>query len=361
MTKLTNESLLIKVLKKGCVMKKSLFSILVLALVVVGCGKSKTNVSQATTTPGGDLVIATINGENITEADIKSLVADQMQKVEMELYEIRKDGIDRILEQRLIDMEAKKRNVTPENLIQTEVQDKVKVDDALVKQFYEQRKDSFKEKEFKDVEQNIRAYLANSETQKLKGGFIAQLKKEAQVKLLIQPPRFEVGVDDDPCIGPKGAPVTVIEFTDYQCPFCGRVRPTINQIIEEYKEKVQYCLRDFPLAFHQDAPKAHEAAECAGDQDKYWEYNKVLFNNQGAIKVDDLKSYAKRVSLDTKKFDKCLDSGKYKDEVMADQRDGQKYGVSGTPSFFINGRSVSGARPFEAFKVIIDDELERSN
>jgi len=165
--------------------------------------------------------------------------------------------------------------------------------------------------------------------------------------------------DDDPVLGKADAPITLIEFTDYQCPFCGRVRQTVSQILEEYKGKVRYVIRDFPLSFHKDALKAHEGAHCAADQGKYWEMNKKLFADQSKIQVEDLKKYAAEIKLDAKKFADCLDSGKYTEKVRKSQEYGEKIGVSGTPAFFINGRMISGARPFEAFKEIIDDELRK--
>jgi protein-disulfide isomerase len=342
-------------------MKKSLFVMLTLSLIVVGCNKGAKKSAAPAAVEDGAMVIATINGENVTVNDIQDLVADKMQKINMELYDIRKGGVDQLVEEKLLAMEAKKQGVSEEELIKKEVTSKIEVSDKDIQGFYTQRKDSFKDKKIEEVKDRIRSYLVSSQTRNQRQTYIAKLKKDAKVTLLIEPPRFNVSTDDDPSIGPKDAPITIIEFTDYQCPFCGRARDAINQILKEYEGKVHYVLRDFPLSFHKDAQKAHEAAECANDQDKYWDYNKILFNNQRSLKVEELKSYAKRIKLDLAKFDKCLDSDKYKDEVQADLRDGQNNGVTGTPSFFINGRNLSGARPFEDFKKIIDDELERAN
>jgi len=172
----------------------------------------------------------------------------------------------------------------------------------------------------------------------------------------------DVSVDDDAVKGDLDAPVTIIEFSDYECPFCGRhYRDTLPQIISEYVDtgKVKLIFRDFPLGFHSKAQKAGEAAECAGEQGKYWEMHDKLFDNQDALSVDDLKAYAKELKLNTAKFDACLDNGDMEDEVKQDLADGQAAGVSGTPASFINGRFVSGAQPFSAFKKIIDEELAK--
>lgn len=172
-----------------------------------------------------------------------------------------------------------------------------------------------------------------------------------------EPEIIEVSADDDAVRGPENAPVTIIEFSDYQCPFCGRAEATINQILETYPTQVKVIFRDFPLGFHQHAQKAAEAAECAGEQGKYWEMHDKLFENQRALDVDSLKKYAAEIGLDTETFNSCLDNGDMASEVQKDFQDGQAAGVSGTPTFFINGEKLVGAQPFSAFKAVIDSKL----
>jgi len=184
-------------------------------------------------------------------------------------------------------------------------------------------------------------------------------------------PVVQASADDDPSWGPADASVTIIEFSDFQCPFCVRFwNQTLPQIKQEYQGKVRFVYRDFPLTnIHAWAQKAAEAAECADDQDKFWEYHDLIFANQGALSeqlntegldgvLATFKSYAPDLGLDTAPFDDCLESGKYTSEVQKDTQDGQSYGVTGTPAFFINGQLVSGAQPFAAFKTVIDAALE---
>ena len=171
--------------------------------------------------------------------------------------------------------------------------------------------------------------------------------------------------DDDAFLGKKNAPVTLIEFTDYQCPFCSRhATQTSPQIIKEYVDtgKVKYVLRDFPLGFHSNAQKAAEATECADDQGKFWEMHDKLFENTQALDVASLKSYASALGLNSSKFDDCLDSGKYEQEVKDDMADGQASGITGTPGFVIldkkgKGTKLSGAQPFAKFKEALDAAL----
>jgi protein-disulfide isomerase len=169
----------------------------------------------------------------------------------------------------------------------------------------------------------------------------------------------DVSVDDDPAKGPEDAPVTIIEFSDFQCAYCARFyAETLPQILENYGDRVRFVYRDFPLtSIHAHALKAAEAAECADDQGSFWEYHDLLFQNQSALDLDSLKGYAASLNLDTAAFNECLDSGKYTDEVRNDVQDGLAAGVQGTPAFFINGRLLAGAQPYPVFEGAIEAAL----
>jgi protein-disulfide isomerase len=162
--------------------------------------------------------------------------------------------------------------------------------------------------------------------------------------------------DDDPFLGPEDAKVTIVEFSDYACPFCARAESTIKQILKNYPQ-VRWVYRDFPV--HSVGWKAAEAANCAGDQGKYWEYHDILFENQAFLTVKDLKQYAVNLGLDPIKFDSCLDSGKYASEVQKDFNDGRALGVHATPTFFVNGQVIVGAQPYYVFQSAIEKALSK--
>ncbi len=167
-------------------------------------------------------------------------------------------------------------------------------------------------------------------------------------------------IDDDTVKGDADAPVTIVEWSDFECPFCARFyRDTMGQIQEEYIDtgKVKMVFRDFPLSFHQQAQKAGEAAECAGEQDKFWEMHDILFEEGVKGGVDSFKQFAADLGVDTAEFDECLDSDAMAEEVKKDMADGVKAGITGTPGFIINGQKISGAQPFANFKAVIDAEL----
>ena len=159
-------------------------------------------------------------------------------------------------------------------------------------------------------------------------------------------------------LGPEDAKITIIEFSDFQCPFCGRVQPTIKQILQDYGDQVKLIYKHFPLDFHQYSRKAAEAAECAGQHGKFWEYHDKLFENQDKLLINDLKRYAEEIGIDVEGFSLCLDSGAAARVVNDDMSEGLNMGVSGTPAFFINGKKIEGAQPYSVFKTIIEAELK---
>jgi protein-disulfide isomerase len=168
----------------------------------------------------------------------------------------------------------------------------------------------------------------------------------------------EVDLTQSPARGPKDAPVTFVEFSDFQCPFCGRAAPMMKQLMDAYPGKIRWIFKHFPLPIHPNAPLAHEASLAALAQGKFWEMHDKIFSNQNSLDRKTYIAYAKELGLDVARFEKDLDSGKYKAVVAADTADGQKVGVRGTPTFFINGKRLVGALPLETFKQIMDQELK---
>jgi predicted DsbA family dithiol-disulfide isomerase len=337
-------------------------------LTLAACGSQKSGDSKGSTEQpvvnvsltGGDpnAPVAELNGAPITAGELDKKIGSQMTRIKTQIYEMQSQGINSIINERLLDDAAKKAGLSTQALLQKEVTDKVgDVSDKEVEEFFSRNQRRFPGKTLDEVKDPVKKQIIAQKSSVYRNNYMDRLKDEANIKIFISRPSIDVSVDDDPMKGTKGAPITIIEFTDYQCPFCGRARPTVQQIIETYGDKVHYVLRDFPLSFHKDAKKASEAAQCAGDQDKYWEYSDKLWSNQRALTTPDLKKYAQELSLNQKEFDQCLDSGKFSDEVDKDMADGSKAGVTGTPSFFINGQMLTGARPFEQFKEIIDMEL----
>jgi protein-disulfide isomerase len=202
--------------------------------------------------------------------------------------------------------------------------------------------------------------MKRQQSQVLMRAYLDKLFVDYGVELKFQypdVPRIAVSVDDDPFLGAEDAPVTIIQFAEFQCPYCGRAGESVDQVMKEYEGKIKMVFRDFPLSFHDRAVPAAVAANCGGEQGKYWEMHKQMMANQSALSESDLEGYATKSGLDISKWQECRKDPKQEAEVQKDFEDGSKVGVTGTPAFFINGIMFSGAIPFEQFKEIIDREL----
>jgi protein-disulfide isomerase len=239
------------------------------------------------------------------------------------------------------------------------VEDKAVVADADAKAYYDANKARFGTTPEADALKQIKAGLAQQRQAERRAAFARELRAKYDVKVMLEPYRVPVEVGSAPVRGNPKAPVTVVEFSDFQCPFCVRARPTVAKVRETYGDKVRWVFRHFPLDFHAQAEKAGEAAACAGEQGRFWEMHDRLWASNSKLQVADLKAHAAALGLDARSFDQCLDSGREAALVGRDAEAGQSYGVSGTPAFFVNGRPLVGAQPFDAFAQVIDDELQR--
>jgi protein-disulfide isomerase len=189
---------------------------------------------------------------------------------------------------------------------------------------------------------------------------LSRLRKDYGVRSMLEPLRTQVTTAGHPSLGPANAPVTIVEFSDFECPFCAGMFPTLKKVEENYKDKVRVVYRQFPLnAIHPKAQKAAEASLCANEQGKFWQYHDALFSDQQKLAVDDLKARAAALALNAETFAACLDSGKHAAAVRDSIVEGSKAGVDGTPALFINGRYLNGNQPYAEIEKIIEDELAR--
>jgi protein-disulfide isomerase len=319
------------------------------------------NVTPPETAADRARVFATVNGTPITSGDIEDSLKTAIYSVQDQVYGLRKQQLDMRINDILLDQEARKRNVTAVSLIESEVMPKVKkVTEEDARKFYEENKSRINGS-FEQVKQQVIDYLNQQEQQYASAAFADQLRKAAKVQVFLtepDPPVLEITTDDQPTKGGANAPVTIVEFTDYECPSCGRTQPILEEVVKEYGDRVRLVARDFPLTgMHEYAFKAAEAAEAAREQGKYWEYAAILFQNQKALGVDKLKEYASRIGLDRKKFDEALDSGKFADKVKRDMAEGESLGINSTPTIFVNGKRVR-ERTHEALKAAIEAALK---
>lgn len=285
-------------------------------------------------------VVATIAGQPITAAPLIERLKPIIYKLKSEAYEVTKQRLDRLLDDTLLLEEARRRQIGPEEIVRSEVSDKVRPPtEAEVAQFYNENKARISG-DLNSVRPQIASYLQNESRQRYEKDLSERLRKGAKIQWLIsEPPQpvQNISVDDDPARGEANAPVTIVEFTDFQCPACGAMHPVLDEVLKSYGNKVRFVVRDFPLNMHEWARKAAEAADAANAQGKFFEYIAILFKNQKALDVPSLKKYATEVGLDRARFDAALDRGVYAAEVQKDVEDGEMYGVGSTPTIFING------------------------
>jgi protein-disulfide isomerase len=304
-------------------------------------------------------------GPTITAAQLDDSVKKDLKQLDQQyqeqVYELKRRALEQMIQKQVFEAKAKVAGVSVDELIDREVVQKLpEPGDAEIKALYDGAvAQGQKLPPMDQVKPSIVRFIKNQKGQEVLAKYYEGLRKEMGVEVLLpayMPPKVEVAATG-PAQGPESAPVTIVEFSDFQCPYCVKAEPTVKEVVAAYPGKVRLVYRDYPLPGHPLAPKAAEAAHCAGDQGKYWQMHDRLFAAGGKLEVESLKGYAKEVGLDSAKFDACLDSGEKASVVAFHKKAGDEAGVNGTPAFFINGRLISGAQPAEAFKQAIDAEL----
>jgi protein-disulfide isomerase len=314
--------------------------------------------------PNGSETIAEVDGRAITRSEFDRSAGTELRNLRQRLHQLEHQKLDEYIGATLLTQEAKQRGVSVSTLLESEVEGKViPVTDEEVRNFYDANKDRL-QVELDKVQDQIREYLRQQKIAERKSEYFKTLRANAKVTTYLKPPpiyRAELTTNGAPSKGAEKAPVKIVKFEDFECPFCKTVQPTLAELLKKYDGKVRLVHKDLPLvAIHPQAPLAAEAARCAGDQGKFWQYHDMLYGKAPKLAPADLKAYAKELGLDLATFQPCLDSGKHKGTVQNDLAEGAKLGLTGTPSFFINGREISGAQPLETFAAIIDEELARA-
>ncbi len=304
-------------------------------------------------------VAATVAGKPIAAKDVDDVIRAQLMDLRAREHQLRSQALEALVAQALMEKEAEARGTTPEALYEAEVASKAVVGDAEAQAYYAANKSRFGSSSEAEALAQIKAGLGQQRQGERRAALARELRAKYDVKVLLEPYRVPVEVGSAPVRGNSRAPVTIVEFSDFQCPYCVRARPAVARVREVYGDRVRFAFRHFPLDFHPQAEKAGEGVACAGEQGKFLEMHDLLWTNTGKLQVPDLKAHAATLGIDAAAFGQCLDSGRHSRLVAGDIEAGQGYGVSGTPAFFVNGRPLVGAQPFEAFAQVIDDELAR--
>jgi protein-disulfide isomerase len=336
--------------------RHALIPVILVCAAAAGCARTQ---AQAPASAGGaGPVAAQVGGTAITLDEVDKRLAGTLARLDYERYEARRQAVDDLVNERLLDEAARARGTTRDALLKTEVDDKVTPPtDEQVRAAYEQHKAQLGGVTFEQIRDRIHRSLQEQAVADRATAFRLSLKKDTHVAVLLEAPRAQVAVPAGaPSQGPADAKVTIDEFLHYQCPFCHRAQQTVDEVLKMYEGKVRFVHRDYMLGKPRSLPAAR-AARCAGEQGKFWEYHRGLLLTGGDLSDADLLARAQSFGLDAARFTACSATDKYDADIHGATEAGSDLGVSGTPTFFINGRRLVGARPARDFQELIDAEL----
>lgn len=333
----------------------------ILILLATACSPMNNKMTENGAASDDAPVVAVVEGQAITLTDLDEWIKDGLFEEQVggksaaDVFTFREAALDRLINERLVEAEAKRQGIDPDEVMRQGVKPEP-VTDEEISAFFEENRARIGNRTLEELSDRIRSHLAREKLNQATTAYLTSLRDHADLSITFEAPRVDVAAVG-PSVGPADAKVTIIEFSDFQCPFCGRVEPTIKEIRERYPDDVRIVYRHFPLSFHNRALAAAEAAACADKQGKFWEYHNLLFANNKALEDADLERYAEEIGLESDAFKACVSERETQQMVEVDINDGRTAGVSGTPAFFINGVMLGGARPIEDFVKLIDKEL----
>jgi protein-disulfide isomerase len=328
-------------------------------LTILSCVLSISASSQVTgdVCSALDLPVAEIDGSKFSLADVERKRSSDLFQARNTLYEAQRKAVQEFIDEHLLEKQALKEKVTVAELLQRHVDSKIAADppDESLRVYYEGLDTA---ESFEAVRDKILGHLRQRRIAKAKTAYMQSLRAQADIRMQLAPPKAEVSLKDTPVRGPADAPVVVVEFADYECPYCQQIQPALDRLEADYKGKIAFAYKDVPLPMHSKAQKAAEAAHCAGVQGKYWEYHDLILVSK-KLDLPSLRDQARELKLNGAEFDRCLDSGQKAGIVSAHVAEAQALGLQGTPSLFINGRFFSGLLSYEQMRSAVEEELSR--
>jgi protein-disulfide isomerase len=306
--------------------------------------------------------VATIDGRPVYEDEILAKIQSQLMPLQTQEYRLKKQALENLVNEKLLEVEASKKGVPSEKLLQQEVDAKVsEPTDTEVNAVYLSQRDQLN-RPLDDVRPQLQQSLKKAKIDQARQQYFTHLRDQAKVQIFLQQPRIHVSYDVARLRGNPKATVMIVEFSDFQCPFCREAEAMLANLLAKYDGQIALAYRDLPLQqIHPQAELAAEAARCATEQGKFWEYHDLLFANQDKLQRDGLLAQARALKLDEKQFDSCFTSGKYIAQIQQDYQDGIHAGANGTPTFFVNGIFINGVLPPSAFEQIIQEQLSQKN
>ena len=303
-------------------------------------------------------VVAEVNGDKLTVADLEQKEATELLQSRYKYYQAERKALDDLIDQHLLEVQARQENLTVDQLLKREVNSTLKADpteDQL--RIYYEGVDT--DQPFEAMREQILQHIREARYNKARAAYVKSLRSHAQITIAMTSPSAPVEVSRSPVRGNRDAPVVLVEFADYQCPYCQKIHPDLEKLQKEYGNRLALVYKDYPLPMHPYAQKAAEAARCAGNQGKFWEFHDMLFAGK-KLQPADLKEQAHTLNLDEQQFDKCVVEGLAAADVAKDADEARSLGITGTPSFFINGHFFSGVLSYAALRDIVEQQLART-
>jgi protein-disulfide isomerase len=339
-----------------------MFSRLVLVLsawALLACSATGQEAAVGAAAAGaGDEIVATVDGEPIRVSDLG--INGELTRLRQEEYQAKVNGVESKIAEILLRKAADSQGLTFEAYLEQEIGAKIEgPNEEQIQRFYEQQKARIG-RPLEDVRSQIERVLQQELVRQAHNDLVAKLREGVDIKVTVDPPRVEVAVETVRVRGPETAPISIIEFSDFQCPFCRQVQPALAELQTLYGDKIRWSFKDLPLvSIHPNAQGAAEAARCAADQGKFWEFRAAMFASTN-ITPELFQSTADGLGVNSDEFKACMASGRHSEAVSADSEEAAALGISGTPAFVINGVLLSGAQPLENFVSVIDRELSRA-
>jgi protein-disulfide isomerase len=323
-------------------------------LLALGLGIAMGAVSIPAMGQNDSTVVAEFAGRKVTVEELEQKQAGKLLQAKYKYYLAERDALEQFIDDQLLEMQAKKEGVTLDELYKRHVAVNVPEPTEDQLRFYYEGVQT--EEPYETARPNIIETVHQLRTKKARDAYIADLRGQYGVVVELNQPSAHVDVEKAQRLGSEKAPVQIIEFADYECPYCQKVYSDLNRVRDQFGDQVSVVYKDFPLPMHPFASRAAEAARCAGAQGKFWEYHDALFQNK-KLQLSDLKQQARDLKLDSAHFDQCLDSGEQAAGVKADTKEGLRLGLVGTPSFFVNGHFLSGAVGYSKLRETVLQEL----
>jgi predicted DsbA family dithiol-disulfide isomerase len=303
----------------------------------------------------GSDVVAEVAGHKFTRADLEQKKASRLLQARNQLYLAEREALNQFVDEQLLEEKAHAEHLSVEQLVQRDIAGHIT--DPTEDQLQVYYEGLGTDEPFATVREKILGHIHELRVSKARSEYLKDLRNQFSVLVTLSPPSAHVSLEGAEIRGPKNPSVTLIEFADYECPYCQQIHAELKKLMQQFDGKMAFAFKDCPLPMHRRAGKAAEAARCAGDQEAFWEYHDLLFENGGKLEVAQLKEYARTLKLDTGRFDKCLDSGAQTAVVQKGLQEAKELGISGTPSFFINGHFFSGVVKYEDLRGMVEKEL----